>query len=699
MATDAQKARDQYELYRYCRVEGGHENFLREMEVAKRYYVSKQWDESDVRKRTAEGRLSFTIPEVFRTINAIRGELNQLSSDVRFDPTNGDPETARILNRLSEHVDRENKVYMHDDRVQLDGLLGGRGFYRQRVVFDDNMQGNIRTTRQRPENVILDYGIESPDPDTWDRVFTTEVVSTNDIKNMFGRRVVEGVGRINTSDWLDLEDRTLAQALGFTTAFHGDHTDDDFKQHRLISQQYREYKYKDCFVDKATGDTSEIPENWPDEKIQYALENFNLGVIRKKVKTVRWRVTCNDLVLHDEDSPYKHFDIVPYFPFFVDGYTLSLFSVLKGPQDLLNYTVSEETLILGATAHAGWKIKHGSLRNMTARQLEQKGSRTGVVLELDEVSDAERITPGQPATGFERFGDRARSWINELGSVTPSMMGQGSQYEGGAKAQVNLSRAPVNLHAPLIAFQFTKHLLAERKLNLFQTFYTETRTMRIAASAYGQAEEVTINQPDAYGRIAHDLSVGKYTVRMMPVGSRMAADEFAFDELVQMKEIGISVPNSLFVQTSSLNAKSDVMEQLLAANGGELSPEEQRARELELEALELENDKTRALAEAARGAGDLAHSRARKVEVDASFDPRPTKAQLDAQRLALEDQRAHRQLTQAEQKEERQTALKLTELATKAAEPPKPPPRAPAKKAAKKAAKKTPKKTPKKQPR
>src|SRR5690606_29190239 len=203
-----------------------------------------------------------------------------------------------------------------------------------------------------------------------------------------------------------------------------------------------------------------------------------------------------------------------------------------------------------------------------------------------------------------------------------SMLGQGSQYENGSKARLNLSRAPVNLHAALTAFQFTKHLLAERKLNLFQTFYTETRTMRIAASPYGQAEEITINQPDAYGRIAHDLTVGKYTARLMPVGSRMAAEEFAFDELVQMKELGINVPNSLFVQTSSINAKSEVMEQLLAANGGEISPEEQRMRELEMEALELENDKTRALAEAARGAGDLAHSRARKVDVDASFDPR-----------------------------------------------------------------------------
>lgn len=693
--SESEKARDQYELYQYCRVEGGHERFLSEFEVAKRYYASKQWDDTDERKRTSEGRLSFTVNEIFRTINAVRGEMAQLSSDVRFDPTTGEPETARILNRLNEHTDRENKLFLHDDRVQFDGLMGGRGYYRIRIAFDDNMQGNVKIVRQRPENTILD-AIHSPDPDTWDRIFTTEVVSADDIKHMFGKDVTKDLFSMPMADWLDLEDRTLAQTLGLASNHYGDRTGNEFKMHRLVNHQFRDYKYKDCFVDKKTGDTSEIPENWPDEKVQAAIEMFDLGTIRKKIKTIRYRVTCNNRVLHDEDSPYKHFDIVPYFPWFVDGLPLSLFQVLKGPQDLLNYTVSEETLILGATAHAGWKIKQGSLTNMSMRELETKGSKTGVVLELQDVDDAERITPGQPATGFERFGDRARSWINDLGSVSPSMLGQGSEYSTGKNTAANLSRAPVNLHAPLMMFQYARQLLAERKLDLFQSYYTETRIMRIASSPYGPVEEVAINQPTETGTILHDLSVGKYNVRLMPVGSRMAADEFAFDELVAMKELGINVPNSLFVAASSLNAKSDIMEQLLAANGGEISPEEQRMRELELEALEVEVEKGRAQAAAHAGAGELASSRARKVDVDASYDPRPDKARIDSERLQSEHERDLRRQEIDERKDARGTAVKLTQIAAQAAKPTPKPAGAPAKKATKKAAKKTAKKSPKK---
>lgn len=702
--SDSTKARDQYELYQYCRVEGGHENFLREFEVGKRYYASNQWLDADRRARTNEGRLTFEINEIFRTINSVRGELNQLVSDVRFDPTNGDPEVARVLNRLNDHTDRLNKLYMHDDRVLLDGLLGGRGFYRIRVDFDENMQGHIQMRRQRPENTILDFNIDSPDPDTWDRIFTTEVVSINDIENMFGKGKAQHFSEVPYVDWLQYEDRSLTQSLGLSQADNADLTGRQYKHHRLISQQYRDYKYKECFVDPITGDISEIPENWSREKIGIAISQFNLATMRRKIKTIRWRVTCNDIVLHDEDSPYKHFDVVPYLPWFLDNHALSLFTVLKSPQDLLNYTVSEETHILGTTSHSGWKVKAGSLRNMTSRQLEEKGAKSGLVLELDDVGDAERITPGQPATGFERFGDRARSWINDLASVSPSMLGTQSEYAAGANIGANLQRAPVNLHAPLVAFAFSKQLLAERKLDLFQSFYTETRIMRIAESNYGQTEEMAINMPDpATGKIVHDLTIGKYTVRMMPVGSKQAADEFSFDQLVQMRELGLTVPVGLFVSTSALNAKPEVMEQLIAANGGEVNPEEQRAAELELERLELENADLKAGIDSKAAASELARGRAAKAIADAQYDPRPDKVQLDLRRLESEDSRSRMQIDAQRERDTQKTAVDLTKVAVqadaadKAAKAAKEKPTAvgkkPAKKATKKATKKAAKRT------
>lgn len=682
MATNSQIARDTYELFNYCREEGGHNNFLRDAEIAQRYYASNQMGSADIAKRTAEGRLSFSVNEIFRTINAVRGELGNLSTNTRYDPKGpeGSEEVAAVLNKLSAHVDTMNKSYMVDDIVRLHGLLMGRGFWELRVEFDDNLEGTIKRTWKRPQNVVLDAGIWSPDPNEWDRVFTTEVVSQDDIRNMYGKRIARDMAGWPLADFIEPIDRNLAASVGYSNAgvVQFDPNNSSLKQYRLVSEQYREFKTKEFFIDLQSGDTREIPENWDDDRIAYVREKYGYGVVSRKAKTVRWRVVCNDRVLHDEDSPYKHFTIIPFMPYFLDGYAMSLFQALKGPQDMLNYTVNEELHILGTTSHSGWKIKQGSLKNMTMRQLEQKGAKNGLVLELEDTADAERITPGQPASGFENLGNRSRQWISEIANVTPAMLGSQGQYAPGKGMDTQLSRAPVNLSAALTAYQFSMHLMAEAKLNLFQTYYTETRTFRIANTDLGGTEELTINQPDPYGEIANNLMVGEYTVRMLPTTSRTAAEEFAFEELLSLKEIGVTVPNSLFVAASSIQGKIEFAEILRAANNGDVSPEEQRAQQLALELQEAEVEDLRAGTENKRAQVQLNLARAEKNYEDSKFNPHAARTENERTRMQLDFETRNRQIDQQERKIDRDTALKLTELATKdAAEKNKPAPTTP----------------------
>lgn len=669
MATKAQIAKETYELFSFCREEGGHTNFLRDAEVAQRYYASQQMSAADINKRTDEGRLSFAVNEIFRTINAVRGELANLSTDTRYDPkgSGGSEEVASVLNKLSAHVDRANKSYIVDDMVRLHGLLLGRGFWELRVDFDDNLEGSIKRTWKRPQNVVLDADITSPDPNQWQRVFTTEIVSQDDIANMYGKRVGRDLAGWPLADFISQDDRSLAASLGMTMPMREggfDSSNSSLKQYRMISEQYREYKNKEFFIDLHTGDTREIPENWDDDRVAHVRETYGYGVIMRKAKTIRWRVVCNDRVLHDEDSPYKHFTIVPFMPYFLDGYAMSLFQALKGPQDMLNYTVNEELHILGTTSHSGWKVKQGSLKNMTSRQLEQKGAKNGLVLELENTDDAERITPGQPASGFENLGNRSRQWISEIANVTPAMLGAQGQYAPGKGMDTQLTRAPVNLSAALTAYQFSMDLLAEAKLNLFQTYYTETRTFRIANTEMGGTEEITINQPDAYGEIANNLMVGEYTVRLMPASSRTAADEFAFDELIQLKELGITVPNSLFVAASSIQAKAEFADALRAANNGEISPEEQRAQQLALELQEAEVADIHAGIENKQAQTQLNLARAEKNFSDSTFNPHQARSENEKVRMQMDFATRNRQIDQQERKQASDTALKLTEIAS-----------------------------------
>lgn len=662
--TERDKAEETYQLYCYDR-DNGHDTYIRRAEQAQKYYNSKQWQDADIAKRTHEERPTITVNEVFNTINSVVGELDQLSTDVRFQALRGYESTATVLNKLSEHVDRQNKMYLHDQRVKTDALLTGRGFYEMRMEFDDNMQGQICIKAKRPQNVILPCDMDSPDPETWARVTTTSVLSLADIDDMFGKNVADDMRGMPMADWLEVEDRNLAETLGYNNAFRDTDLSESnnrfVKQYRMISSQYYDMKNKDFFVDLATGDMSEIPENWSREKIAYAIDTFGLGTLRKRARTVRWRVVVNDRVVHDEDSPYKFFTIVPYFPYFNDGVTMSLFDVLQGPQDLLNKALSEEIHILALSSNSGWKVKNGSLRNMTSRQLEQKGAKNGLVLMLDDVNDAERIQPGSPPAGLADLSLRAQQWTKSLGGVTPTMQGTQRADASGKGIETQLMRAPVNLSVPLKAFHYTKHLMAERKLNLFQTFYTETRVMRITTGSFGQTEMLQINAPqEGSDQLLNDLTIGEYTAHILPSGSRMMAEEYAFDELMALKEVGVVVPNDLLVDASSINAKADYAERLREANSGDVSPEEMRARELELETMELEVADMRAGVENKNAQTQLALGRAARAEADAQIPA--ARIQLDRDRLASEHRRDEQRISNEQQKQTMDTALEITKL-------------------------------------
>lgn len=666
MATEYEKAEETYQLYRYDR-DNGHDVFLDKAEEAQRYYASQQWSPEDRYRRMVEKRPMVVVNEIFETVNSIAGELSQLSTDVRYQADHrDDEETAAALNKLSAHTDRQNRMYMHDDRVRRDGLLLGRGFYEIRMDYDDNMMGNVKVTTRRPQNVILPCDMDSPDPGEWPRITTTDVVSLQDIEQMYGKAVAKDMRGMPLAPWYEMEDRNLAELMGFNTAYRSgefamDSTNPYLKQYRLISMQYKELKEKEFFIDLQTGDTSEIPENWPREKIQYALDSLGLGTITRKTQTMRWRVVANDRVLHDEDSPYKYFTIVPYMPYFIDGVPLSLFEVLKGPQDLLNKALSEEIHIMSTVANSGWKVKAGSLRNMTMRDLKTDGAKNGLVMELDDISDAERITPASPPAGFQDLSNRAQGWVKQLAGLTPSMQGAQRADAAGEGIRMQLMRAPVNMAVALTAFHFTKHLLAERKLNLYQTFYTETRIMRTTVGQYGQQETFGINVPVG-DRIVNDVTLGSYSINILPTGSRMQAEEFAFDELIKLRELGVSVPNDLLIEVSAINAKADAAERLREANSGELSPEEQRARELELAQMELEVEDKAAAVENKRALTDLSMARADRARADAQTPQ--ARIALDANRQRLEAERDARNDSLQREKQTTDVALELTKLET-----------------------------------
>ena len=671
--SDNDKARENYQYYQFCR-EQGHDNYLRDAETALAFHIGKQWSAEELSEIRETNRPALTLNQFFRNIDSIVGEMIYATGDVRYSPTNigSNDDVSSVLDKVYMNAMQTNRVEYLEPAILLQGLLTGRAYYDVRVDFDEQMQGQVSITGKRPQNIVLSPTIDSPDPDTWPEYYETQISNLDDIALAYGDAAAKEISETPQSSWLSPYDlaneRLLSQRVNggilFTDA-SGVNTGDPrlLKMRRLIQRQFRELKYKEHFVDPQTGDMSQIPDNWDRDRVQRVIQATGVHVIKRRTKVIRWRVSCDQYLLHDEESPYKNFTIVPFFPYFIDGYAMSLGMQLVDMQRMTNKIYSQVLHILNSAANSGWKVKTGSLLNMTPEELETRGAQTGLVAELREVNDLERIQPGQMPSGHENLAQTIGTMFKEISGYTTTMQGGDRADASGKSLDSKLARGQVNLASAYKSLYFTKTMIADRVCNLAQEFYTETRLLHITNGFGNDTTHVPINKPTPEGKMLNDITQGKYASTVVPAPSRETVMQSAFQQLMDMrKELDMKIPDDVMIQYSALPDKSKVLAALKAATDPQ---EAQQKQQLDAALQQAEINAKNAGATNSQAQAELAKARAAKAEADANSDPNAERIALDRERLSSEQARDQARLAQQSHKDDTTAAIKLTDTRLK----------------------------------
>lgn len=655
-------AQDNYRYYRYCR-DNGHDQYLIRAESALTYFVGQQWTQEELADMKATNRPALVINKMFRTIDTLVGHLMEGAGDVQFTAAqDGGEGAASSLDKLWVHTEQMSHLRDRIDRnVALSGLLTGRGFYDIRVDFDDQMQGNVVVAPRRPQNVVLDPEIDQVDPKTWSQVFTTMFMNYDEIALAYGAPVAKELEQTPQSSWLAPYDLYVERALAqrFNGGVYYDPREGDPKLlrcRRVIERQYKSLATKEFFVDTETGDMSIVPASWPRERVQELLRAVpKLGTVKKRTEIVKWRVTCDRFVLHDAESPYKTFTIVPFMPYFVDGYTYSLGELLTDNQRVINKITSQILHILNSAANSGWKVKKGSLKNMTDQELEETGARTGLVAVLDDVNDLERIQPGAMPNGHEAFAQNMESMFYEIAGYTDAMRGDTNPRTSGKALGYTVDQGIASMQGAFSAFNTARSMLAETALDYYQTYYTETRLIRIAGS---DTPTTPINQPQPDGSVLNDITVGKYLVTVIPVPARRLAEQNAFQQLMDMrKDLGIMIPDSVLIQHSTLPGKAAILE-AIKGQGNAAQMMEQQQQQLELEELTAKVGFTKAQSA-------LAEARAQRASMESTQDHKGDQIAMETQRMSLDHTHRMADIGLRRETAQQQTASSLAATSAK----------------------------------
>lgn len=624
MPQDTLIAKEQHARYVRAR-DNGHGDFVEKSRKCRDSFFGKQWVDTDIAALQRFRRPALTINKIKTTVSTVLGEQISNRSEISFRPRGGtrNAATADILSKVFKQISDNNQLQWVRSDVFLDGMVSSRGFYDVRIQFNDSLEGEVEISQLNPNCVLLDPDACSYDPEKWSEVFVTSWMTADEIEVLHDKKKADILRNRDGSSFEYGGDSIADLSLYDTFAGEGRkqpsyvENDRDTDTHvvrciRVIDRQYRKLRKVRHFVNPVTGDLRAIPEGWDDDRIAAVRQAAGLEVMEKVVRAIRWTVTADDVVLKDEWSPYEHLTVVPYFPYFMYGKTAGMVEDLLGPQELLNKATSQELHVINTTANSGWKVKAGSLTNMTVEELEQKGAQTGLVLEVAEVNDVEKIQPNQVPTGLDRVTFKAEEHIKSVSGVNDSM--QGFDREDVAARAIEKKRqagSTSTLSKPLDNLIRSDFYLARNILSLIQRFYTEPRILTITGDDMtGEAQEVPINQPTPTGEILNDLTIGEYDVVITSVPHRETLEDSQFEQAVALRELGIALPDSVLIDASRLMNKKEIVR---AMEGDQNSPEAQAerervARQAEAQTLEAE-------AKAAKVAADAGLIQARTGEV------------------------------------------------------------------------------------
>ena len=681
-AKEEEITRTQWARYERAR-DNGHLDYVDMALKCDEYYQGDQWDPDDAAQLESEGRPALTINTILPTVNTILGEQSSRRADVKFKPRRaGTEEVAHTLTKLYQQIADNNKLDWIEQQVFSDGLImDGRGYFDVRMDFSDHVEGEVRITAKDPLDILIDPDAKDADPKTWNEVFETKWMTLDEIEELYGSKCAERLlfvaenGMSFGPDSVEYQETRFGDTESnddhFGAGVPGDEEYRNVKALRVVERQHKKICRASFFVDKVTGDQRECPPAWNDRKKKKFAKEYDMELISKVIRKVRWTVTCDQVVLHDDWSPYNDFTIVPFFCYFRRGRPFGVVRNLLSPQEQLNKIASQELHIVNTTANSGWMVESGSLVGMTADDLEEHGAETGLVLEYARgTTPPQKIGANQIPTGLDRIAQKAQANIQAISGINESMLGTDSAEVSGIAIQAKQNRGAVMIQVPLDNLAKARQYLAEKVLNLIQTFYTEERVVQVTneEDPMQPREQLMLNVETPEGDIINNLTIGEYDVIISTAPARDSFDETQFAEALSLRQAGVAIPDDAIITYSHLRKKEELAKRIRVMTGQEPpTPEQAEAmamqQQLQMQNLQLETAKLEAEVKKLQSDAAVNFS---KVQKEAEIDPQIRLKELEAKLQMNQEQLALRRELSAETNQIRQGQAE-TSAATKIA--------------------------------
>lgn len=488
-----------------------------------------QWPEEIKRERN--GRLMMTLDKVGQGVKAVIGDMRDNRPSVRVLPVDDDAdvETAKVFNGLINTIEQTSNatsVFLHAAEFQVKC-----GFGVWRVVNEfashDVFEQDLYIRREKnPLNWWFDP-------------------RANEITKHDGRYVI-GLHQTHKDDFKaqfpEVEAGTIDEL------FDGEGFGDWVSDEDVIFCEYYERVPKKRIICLLSNGHTIAKDELADED-QELMKTYGLMIVKEReaesYEIHYWKVTGNTAFDH-QVMPYLYYPVIPVYGEVdnIEGVETirGLVRPAKDPQRLYNYVTSadvEQMALQPKAPFIGTAKMFAKFKNFWNRA--NRDNLPYLPYSVDPAAPGlrpERSQPPVASSGYIQRSQIAQDDIKSAMGVHAASFGEESNATSGKakliEQQSGIVTNSIYMFNLATAIEHTGRVLVD----MIPFFYDTTRIIRITGED-GQEDSVTINKPyvSADGkRIEHDLTRGKYDVRISVGPSYKTKRAQAVDTLYQLAQ-------------------------------------------------------------------------------------------------------------------------------------------------------------------
>jgi hypothetical protein len=546
-------------------------------------------------------RRQFNFNRIRSIINMVSGYQRQHRySTVVVPVENSDEETADQFSKLMIWANGRSNALDVISQAFEGAITSGMNLLSVWMDYrEDPINGDPKVDNVSYNEYLIDPFFKKHDLSDCRFVWTRKWLSKNEIRSCLPGMESE-IDSMYARGWRDGKFQFQPEAYNY--ALQDLLTYDEF--------YYLDYRTRKLLCDTQTGETMEWKHD--DAILNAYLSKYpQIKPIDQTVPCVKLAIVVNGRTMYNGPNPmgidrYPFVPVIgyytpeiPYFPWRCQGIVRGL----RDAQFLYNRRKVIELDILESQINSGIKYKEDSLVNPKDAFLTGQGRSLALKKEamMDDVQQMQ--APQIPPSMFQLSESFAKE-IMQVSGVNEELLGAAVDDKAGVLSLLRQGAGLTTLQTLFDQLNFAQKQLGQIFIDLFQANFSPGKVKRIIGAEPTQ---------EFYNR-----SFQKYDCVVEEGLNTSTQRQMSLMQLLNLREIGIPVPTSILIETSTLQDKKKLIEAISKEEEGQQKQQQEvHQYQMALQQAQIESMKSKSMADQGLGmerASRVEENRALAVE-------------------------------------------------------------------------------------